>query len=630
MGNSVFNNTATGYGASTSSGAKDGYSSVKKLGSKFTQFKVGGEYPDLVCKTSSGKEFTRNGLNSVSMSGLEQGDYTLFIPEEGEVKFETGAYKRQPDAPVDLEMLGTLDWNDGVVNGFATDRYLKMKTYPTSVNKIEMVFGFTYKKDSSSTYQLLTGASATDYKTPQFVFNNSTEVFYFDFSQDGSTWTHIGLSEAHTLEENSDYMGMFSWDKSTGLATFSIAKDGGDYELVGTANQVTNVTWTEAMSIGAKRNASQWKGTIDLGKSYIKINDKLWWSYIKEFTTWENTSIFPVETKRYNQSKEKTVRRYYKYKEFDWVRPNLTSNTSSPEFKVIGCTQNYSSTCNGLGGTLASDAWVAFDGNTSSQRGFTYHANTTVGIWYQVELARPIKITDITWTFWGNDGDLHQRGDQAVVYGSNDNTNWTKILDKGRYFGTVTTSVTSPNYYKYYIFGHWVSGSDNDATRTYEIKPIGKERIAVPASEKDYDYYEEETVYESSVWEPFDNVYLGSVTIGDLGLSNIKQDPYNSILVDRPSHVQPVSVVESGRYNLSNGESWYKLYSDGWCEQGISITTGSSSTGQTFSLPKPLKSGSPMNITAGGTLTYTAKSLTSVKYNINAGTGSMVVAGYAK
>ena len=62
----------------------------------------------------------------------------------------------------------------------------------------------------------------------------------------------------------------------------------------------------------------------------------------------------------------------------------------------------------------------------------------------------------------------------------------------------------------------------------------------------------------------FKKVAIGKFTLSSSNVSNLQSYPFNSKFVSVVNHNSTAEVIES----YSNGTSWYRIYSDGWCEQG--------------------------------------------------------------
>jgi hypothetical protein len=91
--------------------------------------------------------------------------------------------------------------------------------------------------------------------------------------------------------------------------------------------------------------------------------------------------------------------------------------------------------------------------------------------------------------------------------------------------------------------------------------------------------------YTNKKWIPFNDVPIGSIVVEGGIITSVSTLPYNNVEVNEPSNTRPAVVVET----YQNGSSWYRVWSDGWCEQGgVQSNMDSTGTGQrTISLLKP-------------------------------------------
>ena len=126
---------------------------------------------------------------------------------------------------------------------------------------------------------------------------------------------------------------------------------------------------------------------------------------------------------------------------------------------------------------------------------------------------------------------------------------------------------------------------------------------AYPAAPNIGDYFCDNSVvpfkgykYTASGWEETEFCWLGDVTVSS-SVATVEQFPYNNNNFD-------VVLVE--RY--VNGSSWYRVYADGWCEQGgLKKLTG---TNTTISLLKNYA-----NTDYGTQITYCETSASGTYYN---------------
>ncbi len=87
--------------------------------------------------------------------------------------------------------------------------------------------------------------------------------------------------------------------------------------------------------------------------------------------------------------------------------------------------------------------------------------------------------------------------------------------------------------------------------------------------------------YTGTSWQEFDDVYIGKVTVANGVITNVtpRKINDNGINVTVNNHA---IITES----YVNGNSWYRVWSDGWCEQGGS-GSGGRATAYTIDLLKP-------------------------------------------
>ena len=83
-------------------------------------------------------------------------------------------------------------------------------------------------------------------------------------------------------------------------------------------------------------------------------------------------------------------------------------------------------------------------------------------------------------------------------------------------------------------------------------------------------------------WENVNDIYIGNVTVASHVITKVEQ-PKIGIFgnINNASSVQPATVIET----YKNGASWYRVWSDGWCEQGGTMGVTAQVTGVTLSKP---------------------------------------------
>lgn len=67
--------------------------------------------------------------------------------------------------------------------------------------------------------------------------------------------------------------------------------------------------------------------------------------------------------------------------------------------------------------------------------------------------------------------------------------------------------------------------------------------------------------YTGSEWIEFSDVPIGSMVVSGGIITSVETFPYNNTSIDKPENIVVVETYQ-------NDESWYRIWSDGWCEQG--------------------------------------------------------------
>lgn len=174
----------------------------------------------------------------------------------------------------------------------------------------------------------------------------------------------------------------------------------------------------------------------------------------------------------YKASKQ-TVRHYYKYQYKTFNQPTLTQN-------------NY------LGGDLFAVAAEYEYYNTY----WAYHGLDSTGWlgnqalnWYVFYNPNPLKVTNLTFSQISNN--YIQKYD---LYGSNDNSTWTKIGSYNQGSGTVSNDISNSTYYNYYKIQ-----ATSYATRTAFCNLIitADEKYSVESTSSDYDFYKDVDEYKA-------------------------------------------------------------------------------------------------------------------------------------
>lgn len=191
---------------------------------------------------------------------------------------------------------------------------------------------------------------------------------------------------------------------------------------------------------------------------------------------------------------------------------------------------------------------------------------------YKIDATRPLEI-------------VKKSGETKVIYGVN-NDQLTGLPD-GRYNKFVDE--TGSDFY------------NNTIYRGYSF----------PASPNVNDVFVRKTMpievykFNGTTWEDYSKIFIGSVTLSNGSVSTYNNaylcdNGFNSTLYNR----QVMKVGNIGGY-------WYRLYSDGWCEQG-GIIAGNIGTTGNITLPIPYKDTlwCPVASCTSGTITVESRGTT--------------------
>jgi len=74
-------------------------------------------------------------------------------------------------------------------------------------------------------------------------------------------------------------------------------------------------------------------------------------------------------------------------------------------------------------------------------------------------------------------------------------------------------------------------------------------------------------IYKGTTWEDFNDVHIGTIVVENGRVTSTIQNNFN----DNGINVNRVNQAVVDEY-YSSGASWYRLWSDGWCEQGGTVT----------------------------------------------------------
>lgn len=158
---------------------------------------------------------------------------------------------------------------DGVASGFTTANYLTLPSKPVvDKNPWEMVLKVT--TDSSLANQGLIGVSSDGILRIQ-IQSKKLEVH---LSTSTSSFNIVSALTSRALTANTTYW--FKIEFTGSAYNLYLSTDGSVYDLEATKATSTAFVFPTTTFIGRHRDTA-WKGSIDLSKSYIKINGQDWW-----------------------------------------------------------------------------------------------------------------------------------------------------------------------------------------------------------------------------------------------------------------------------------------------------------------------------------------------------------------
>lgn len=290
-------------------------------------------------------------------------------------------YGTEPNATV----VGSPTIVDGVVSGFTTANYLKLpNTFnPSGTWEVVVDFKLSQLGKSNSIF-----GTTTQYDgTTLYVASDNKLSFYV--SSNGTSWdvaSAVRGTIVFTTGVNYTVKIVFDGDKYT----VAVSTEGGEFVTDITVSSTKIVFGSPcALGGGISTNTSgdQLSGSIDLAKSYIKINDKMWWYGTKAVETTEDDAVYSdVPKKRIVAAYKTGKRKYYKYVFQDWTQPKATANTTAIDGgnMVFTASSTYST-------------WKAYgplDGLTSGERNGWIPSNTS-SAWWQVKFPYKLKITGL-------------------------------------------------------------------------------------------------------------------------------------------------------------------------------------------------------------------------------------------
>lgn len=283
MGNSAYNNTSTGYGASNGSGesnfyVSNGYCSVKVTSSSQPQkelsFKVGGIYPNITCRTKQGTNYIKNGLGTINIQPYIDGEV-----------FQNN-----------FNIVGQPMIVEGIVNGLSSVNYLTLVDSfdGYGLSSWEIVFSI-FLNGNTVTPQALLGRSGSSNCEP-FIGLTEGNVMTMKLANENNYFVELqGQTQLP--------IGTWCWVKyefTGSVYKLSYSTDGIAFVEDASFNSTEIYSIRPLTYIGYSQNVRSnekypFFNTIDLNKSYIKKDNAIWWTCLEESPHGEYTVYVPKE-----------------------------------------------------------------------------------------------------------------------------------------------------------------------------------------------------------------------------------------------------------------------------------------------------------------------------------------------
>lgn len=267
------------------------------------------------------------------------------------------------------------------VSGFSSSNYVKLPKTLNVSDGSSWDIVIKFKFNSQAKNQGILGYTGTGL----FRSEISDSKFKLLLSSSTENW-NIGQIESQTLETNTDYWVKISYKDN--LYKLEMSTNGKDYTTESSITSTTKIIFSNELFFGNGRDGVL-DGSIDLSQSYIKVNDKLWWSCFKQTTDIVYEEDGSEEDYDYQAQIGYNycapIKRYYKY--VPWEQPKLTSNTSYGTLTGGGY---YSGTDN-------RDYYHISDGiiPTTNQGSDTWSTSNSAIGWFNWELPEEIIIKGI-------------------------------------------------------------------------------------------------------------------------------------------------------------------------------------------------------------------------------------------
>lgn len=366
------------------------------------------------------------------------------------------------------------------VSGFSSSNYVKLPKTLNVSDGSSWDIVIKFKFNSQANYQGILGYTGTG------LFRSEIRDSKFKLLLSSSTESfNIGQLESQILETNTDYWVKISYKDN--LYKLEMSTNGKDYTTESSITSTTKIIFSSELFFGNGRDGVL-DGSIDLTQSYIKVNDKLWWSCFKQTTDIVYEEDGSEEDYDYQSQIGYNccapIKRYYKY--VPWKQPVLTADDSDKSF-IVSASDVYNN-------ESGYKAWRSFSSNTTSD---SWLANTTAPSetapkYYTMQSSAKLKFKSILMTNRTAEAQYVGAISSFKIQASDDGVDWVDLTET--LSNTNNTSASSWNIEinseQGYLYHRFVIYGSNTSNRTSLGHPKITADVLTLATYNDYDFYE--------------------------------------------------------------------------------------------------------------------------------------------
>ena len=177
-----------------------------------------------------------------------------------------------------VELVGnSIKESRGILSGFSDKSYAKIKApFAPRENPFEVVVEFTTGRTIDTLGGILVGLGAKNGFSPFFILDSKVVGY---LSSDGKNWDIAnGISIGIILKPSTKYLVRCSWN---GSVYSWWVKDGDKWHKAAEVKSTLPIFGME-LQLGTNRGIRHpFSGSLDLNKSYIGVNGKVWWEGVK-------------------------------------------------------------------------------------------------------------------------------------------------------------------------------------------------------------------------------------------------------------------------------------------------------------------------------------------------------------